>query len=38
MERINVLNLDEYKSIATHWIALYVNGNNGSAMGGQIWS
>ena len=31
MERINVLNLDEYKSIGTHWIALYVNGNNGSA-------
>ena len=28
MERINVLNLDEYKSIGTHWIALYVNGNN----------
>ena len=27
-----VINLDEYRSIATHWIALYVNnGNNGSA-------
>ena len=23
-----VLNLDEYKSIGTQWIALYVNGNN----------
>ena len=23
-----VINLDEYKSIGTHWIALYVNGNN----------
>ena len=23
-----VKNLDEYKSIKTHWIALYVNGNN----------
>ena len=23
-----VVNLDEYKSIGTHWIALYVNGNN----------
>ena len=23
-----VLHLDEYKSIGTHWIALYVNGNN----------
>ena len=23
-----VINLDEYKSIETHWIALYVNGNN----------
>ena len=25
-----VINLDEYKSIGTHWIVLYVNGNNGS--------
>ena len=25
-----VINLDEYKSIGTHWIALFVNGNNGS--------
>ena len=24
----NVINLDEYKSIGTHWIALYVNYNN----------
>ena len=23
-----MLNLDEYKSIGTHWIALYVNDNN----------
>ena len=23
-----VINLDEYKSIGTHWIALYVNDNN----------
>ena len=23
-----VINLDEYKSIETHWIALYVKGNN----------
>ena len=23
-----VINLDEFKSIETHWIALYVNGNN----------
>ena len=23
-----VLNLDEYNSIGTHWIALYVNDNN----------
>ena len=22
------VNLDEFKSIGTHWIALYVNGNN----------
>ena len=26
-----VINLDEYKSVRTHWIALYVNGNNGGA-------
>ena len=24
----HVINLDEYKSTGTHWIALYVNGNN----------
>ena len=23
-----VINLDEYESTGTHWIALYVNGNN----------
>ena len=23
-----IINFDEFKSIATHWIALYVNGNN----------
>ena len=23
-----MINLDEYKSIETHWIALYVNGDN----------
>ena len=23
-----VINLDQYKSIGTHWIALYVNGGN----------
>ena len=23
-----VINLDEYESVETHWIALYVNGNN----------
>ena len=27
-DEVYVINLDEYKSIATHWIALYVNGNN----------
>ena len=26
----HVTNLDEHKLIETHWIALYVNGNNGS--------
>ena len=25
-----VINLDEYKSIGTHWIALYVNNKNGT--------
>ena len=25
---VYAINLDEYKSIGTHWIALYVNGNN----------
>ena len=25
-----VINLDKYKSLGAHWIALYVNGNNGS--------
>ena len=24
----NVTNFDEYKSTATHWIALYLNGEN----------
>ena len=23
-----VINLDQFKSIGTHWMALYVNGNN----------
>ena len=26
-----VINLDEYKSIVTHWIALYMNGNKRKA-------
>ena len=25
---VYVINLDEYKSIGTHWIVLYVNANN----------
>ena len=25
---VDVINLDEFKSIGTRWIALYVNGNN----------
>ena len=24
----SVINLDEYKSVGTHWISLYVNGDN----------
>ena len=27
-DRTYVINFDEFKSIGTHWIALYVNGNN----------
>ena len=27
-DRAYVINLDEYKSIGTHWIVLCVNGNN----------
>ena len=27
-DKAYVINLDEYKSIGTHWIALYVNGDN----------
>ena len=27
-DRAYVINLDEYKSIGTYWIALHVNGNN----------
>ena len=27
-EGVCVINLDEYQSIGTHWIALYVKGNN----------
>ena len=29
-DKAYVINLDEHKSKWTHWIALYVNGNNGS--------
>ena len=27
-DRAYVINLDKFKSTRTHWIALYVNGNN----------
>ena len=27
-DRKYVINLDEYKSIGTHWVALYINDNN----------
>ena len=27
-DRVYLINLDEFKSIGTHWIVLYVNGNN----------
>ena len=32
-----VKNLDEYKSIGTHWIALYVNGDHASAFYDTIY-
>ena len=32
-----VINLDEYKSIRTHWIALYLNGNNKRASQDEIY-
>ena len=28
-----VVNLDKYRSIETHWVALYVNGNNVEDLG-----
>ena len=30
-DEANVINLDEFESIGTHWIGLHVNGDNGSA-------
>ena len=30
-----VINLDEFKSIGTHWIALHVNSNNPPGMRGR---
>ena len=27
-DRVYIINLDEHKSIGTHWTALYVNGDN----------
>ena len=27
-DEVYVINLDEFKSVGTHWVALYVNGNN----------
>ena len=38
--RVHVINLEEYNSIGTHWITLYVNGDNVTYFGnfgvGQI--
>ena len=34
MDGAYIINLGEYKSNGTHWIDLYVNGNNGSASQG----
>ena len=30
MDGVYIITVDEFKSIGTYWIALYVNGNNGS--------
>ena len=27
-DRVYIINLDEYESIGTHWIALYINAKN----------
>ena len=27
-DRVYMINLDEHKSVGTHWIALYINDNN----------
>ena len=32
-----VINFDEFKSVGTHWMALYVNGDNGSAFNYVIY-
>ena len=32
-----LINLDQYESIETHWIALYVNGNNRRASSDGIY-
>ena len=32
-----VINIDEYKSMGTHWIALNVNGNNGSSSYDEVY-
>ena len=34
---LRVMNLDEYESIGTHWIALYVYGNNRGAYYDEIY-
>ena len=38
MQGQNVINLDEYESIGTQWIALYVTGNNRRAFYNAIYS
>ena len=32
-----VINIDEYNSMGTHWIALNVNGNNGSSSYDEVY-
>ena len=36
--RVYLINLNEFKLIGTHWLAFYVNGNNGNISYNVIYS